>query len=439
MRNTTFVFLFIVTCAVPRAGADGMLDPSFGDGGLVRTNFDEWGPFAQDVALSTAVMSDGRAVVAGYTDVNLENTEMTVARYLVSGALDTSFDGDGRATIFFTVPPPGPGYFAGAEAVLLQPDGRVVLVGWAGTEVQSFFGLARLNADGSLDASFGTNGRVLTSFGTFAGARTGLLQPDGRIVAVGWVGSSNIAAARYNPDGSLDPTFGGDGTVTVTVPGSFDVQAVVLQPDGKLVIAGTSPTTFPIRNFGLVRLLPDGALDTSFGGDGIVSADFGAIETGYSVILLPDGRLVVAGAQTLMATPNSPINLAVARYLPDGSVDTTFGTFGVVYANTGAQECATEIIRLPNGNLLAAGSIFRKTGDFLLVRFLPDGVLDPTFGVDGFLRTNFEPNSPDTCNAAALAGPDLVLTAGSTRGFPSDYGLARYIVNTGGEVSFGVE
>jgi uncharacterized delta-60 repeat protein len=207
------------------------------------------------------------------------------------------------------------------------------------------------------------------------------------------------------------------------------------------VIAGTSPTGFSLRNFGLVRLLPDGTLDTSFGGDGIVSSDFGAIETGFSVILLPDGRLVVAGARTLMATPTSPVDIALARYLPDGSVDTTFGTGGVVIASMSPVEWATQLMRLPDGKLLAAGSIFRKKGDFLLARFLPDGVLDTTFGNDGFLRTNFNAGS-DECNAAALAGPDLVLTVGTTTPvgqFDSDYALARYIVTTGGELKSGVE
>jgi uncharacterized delta-60 repeat protein len=422
-------------CAVPRVGADGMLDPSFGNGGLVTTAFP--GSFPQDVALSLMVMPDGRAVAAGSTNINLIQTDIAVARYLFSGDLDTTFGGDGRVTIPF---PQQGGSYSTAEAVLLQADGRLVLVGGTVGDFFASFALARLNADGSLDPSFGTGGLVTAPAN--AVAATGLLQPDGRIVAAGATGTSSIMVARYNADGSLDPTFGGDGTVTVTVPGSFDVQAVVLQPDGKLVIAGTSPTGFSLRNFGLVRLLPDGALDTSFGGDGIVSSDFGAIETGFSVILLPDGRLVVAGARTLMATPTSPVDIALARYLPDGSVDTTFGTGGVVIASMSPVEWATQLMRLPDGKLLAAGSIFRKKGDFLLARFLPDGVLDSTFGVDGFLRTNFEPNSPDECNAAALAGPDLVLTVGTTTPagrFDSDYALARYIVTTGGEVTSGVE
>jgi uncharacterized delta-60 repeat protein len=437
MRGAT-VLLIGSLCFVPAVAADGMLDPSFGRGGLVRTHFDEWGPVAVDAALSVVVMGDGRAVAAGYTSPNLGSTHMTAARYLASGSLDTTFDGDGRVTVVFPFPPPAFDYYAAAQAVLVQPDGKVVLVGTAADFEGAFFALARLNADGSLDSSFGTDGTVLTNIGSSPNATAGLLLPDGRIVAVGHVGFPySIAAARYNADGSLDPTFGGDGKVTIA-PGSFKAESAVLQPDGKLVIAGTSPPGFPSGNFALARLLPDGTLDMSFGGDGVVSVDFGAIEMGRSVILLPDGRLVVAGSRTLMATPNSPVDIALARYLPDGSVDTTFGNGGVVLASMSPVEYATQVVRLPNGKLLAAGSIFRKKGDFLLARFLPDGVLDTTFGNKGFLRTDFGA-SWDECQAAVLAGTDLVLTAGSTGEFPSDFALARYILTTGAEVTSEVE
>ena len=438
MRRTALLFLFVSLGAVPISGADGMLDPAFGNGGLVTTAFP--GAFSNDAALSLVMLPDGRAVAAGSTNINLETTHMAAARYLTTGALDTTFDGDGLVIVPFIFPPPATDSFSEARAVLLQPDGRVVLVGHAAGSFpnQSFIALARLNADGSLDASFGTAGRVLTPMP--GGATAGLLQPDGRIVAVGQSGSL-ISAARYNADGSLDPTFGNGGTLIVPLPGPFEIQDAALQPDGKLVIAGTMPSSpFLSRDFALVRLLPNGTLDGSFGSGGLVTSDFGGIETGNSVIVLGDGRLVLAGSRGT-ALPNTVTDFAITRYLPDGSLDTSFGTAGLALVDSGDPEYPAQIIQLPNGNLLVAGSTSNQgvVVDFLLARLLPNGSLDTSFGAGGFLRTDFA-GGPDECHAVAIAGPDRILTAGAVGPFPLDFGLARYIATTPVELlSFQVE
>jgi uncharacterized delta-60 repeat protein len=411
--TSTTVLLVGSLCAVPGLRADGMLDPSFGNGGLVVTAFP--GASSQDRALSLVVLPDGRAVAAGYTNLNLAQTDMAVARYLSSGELDTTFGGDGQVTIPF---PQTGGSYSTAEEVLLQADGRLVLVGSTLSDFGGSFALARLMADGSLDPSFGSGGRVTVP--ADEAAKAGLLQPDGRIIAMGSGANGSIVVARYNPDGSLDPTFDGDGTVTV--PGSFvEIQGAALQPDGRIVIAGTSQTGgLQTRNFALVRLLPDGALDGSFDGDGIVVSDFAGVESGYSVIVLGDGRLVLAGSRGT--------DVAVARYLPDGSLDTSFGNGGLAIVDVSPSESAHQLIELPNGNLLVAGATYDPFDplDFLLVRLLPNGSLDTTFGTGGFLTTDFN-GGPDECNAVAVAGPDLLLTAGATGDFPSDFGLARYI------------
>ena len=427
MRRIGFLAL-VVALGGTVAQADGMLDPSFGNGGLVTTDF----PGSNlDQGLSLVVLPDGRAVAAGETILNFVQADMAVARYLFSGALDTSFGGDGLATVPF---PQTGGSYSAAEAVLLQPDGGLVLIGWTIGEVGSSFALARVNADGSLDTSFGTGGRVTVP--QFAAATSGVLQPDGRIVAAGSDAGTAMLVARYNMDGSLDPTFGGDGQVTVT--GSFvDVQAVALQPDGKLVIAGTSQTgSFATRNFFLVRMLPNGALDPSFDGDGIVISDFGSVESAYSVIVQDDGRIVLAGSRSS--------DVAVARYLADGSLDTSFGNGGLALVDAASSESGHQVIQLPNGNLLVAGATYDQSNrqDFLLARLLPNGSLDTTFGTGGFLLTDFSTSS-DECNAVALAGPDLILTAGSTgrsSSQPIDFALARYIASTPVELlTFSVE
>ena len=427
MRKTGFLVLAVLLPAGPGARADGMLDPSFGKGGLVTTDFRGQIPPPYDVATSLVVLPDGRAVAAGYTNPNLENTAMAVARYLFSGALDTTFGGDGKVVIPFI----GPccDTYAVAEAVLLQPDGRLVLVGQALTVDGSGFALVRLNADGSFDGTFGTGGVVTTpAVGT---AVTALLQPDGRIVAIGTTGATSVVAARYNADGSLDPSFGSGGVAIVPISGGFYVGGAALQPDGKLVIAGAHPWPFAdLRDFALVRLLPGGTIDSSFDGDGLATADFGAIEAAQSVIVLGDGRLVVAGSRG--PVNGNPGDFALVRFMADGAVDTTFGSSGLAIADSGDPEQAEQVIQLPNGKLQAAGwaDLPGPDMDFQLARFHPDGLLDTSFGTGGLLRTDFS-GTQDQCNAVAIAGPDLLLTAGfSSVGGPYDFALARYIAST---------
>jgi uncharacterized delta-60 repeat protein len=423
MRKTTLFLLSVsLVGLVPSAGADGMLDPSFGNGGLVITSF-PGNPFlTYDAAAALVVMPDGRAVAAGGAG-DIDGPFMGAARYLTSGALDTTFGANGFASV--DCPPITVGAYPRARDAVLQPDGRIVLFGACPTlpTFQVGFLLARLTLDGTLDPSFGTGGRVFTQFPVqTALADAGVLQPDGRIVAVGSANGSTIAAARYNVDGSLDATFGTAGLLMLPLAQPFMVRDVALQPDGKLVIAGK----YGASDFGLVRLLPSGAPDPSFDGDGLATANFGGTESGDSVVILPDGRIVLGG------THNA--DLGLVRFLPGGSVDATFGTAGLATASNGGPVGADELIRLPNDNLLIAGSA-TDTGsaaDFLLARFLPGGVLDTSFGTAGFLRTDFAA-SQDGCFAVALAAPDRILTAGfvsSPSGFPGDFGLARYIATT---------
>ena len=435
MARRVLVFLAIALGAGLRAEADGMLDPSFGNGGLVVTNFP--GSQPTDLAYALVVLPDGRAVAAGKTG-DLPGM-VAAARYLSSGALDTTFSGDGLVGV-----QPNCELASGeaaAHAVLLQPDGRLVLVGNCPKQAGSEFWLGRLNEDGSLDASFGTGGQVFTPFPGGAMVTAGLLQPDGRIVAVGGgqpPGSpQSLVAARYNPDGSLDATFGTAGQLILPLAQEFRAEDAALQSDGKLVIGGIYGPLSDL-DFGLVRLLPNGAPDPTFGGDGLVTSNFGGDEGALSVIVLADGRLVAAGA----ANPG-PNVLALVRYLPDGTLDTSFGIGGLATADFGEQDTARQVVELPNGKLLVAGTTGIPRGvppgegppptvfDFLLARFHADGALDTSFGTAGFIQTDF--GSPiDECQAVAIAGPDLILTAGRTLpsqglGDISDFALARYI------------
>jgi len=419
MRTEALIILAVLLLAVPAVNADGMLDPSFGNGGLVTTGFP--GPFAMDGARALVVLPDGRAVAAGGTG-DPDGLDMAAARYLPSGALDTTFSGDGRVAVFCQ----SFGGGGGAVAALLQPDGRLVLVGeCAGLQMLT---VARFNVDGSLDPSFGTNGQVFTPFPNGVMAVAGLLQPDGRIIAVGRAFTlAALKAARYNPDGSLDPSFGTGGTLTLPpLAQPFTAEDAALQPDGKIVITGTYGPTGG-HDFALLRLLPNGALDPSFDLDGIVTSDFGAAEDSRSVIVLGDGRIVLGGSRAG--------DVALVRYLPNGSLDATFGAGGLATGDSGGNDGLGQLTLLPNGKLMVGGSLLDAQGyatDFLLARFHPDGALDTSFGSSGFIKTDFNLNWRDACDAIAVAGPDLVLTAGGTSNGAglADFALARYIATT---------
>jgi len=400
-KTASLLPLILSLTAVPPVSADGMLDPAWGNGGIVTTNFPEFLVSYDDVSV-VVVLPDGRAVAAGHAG-DTKGAVLAAARYLPSGALDTTFAGDGRVTVPCQQQTAFGG--GGATAALLQPDGRLVLVGSCPMFPDHVFWLARLNADGSLDPSFGTGGQVLTPFAGAAFASAAVLQPDGRIIAVGSGPAPSVSAlkaARYNPDGSLDPTFGSGGQVTLAFGQSVYAGSAALQPDGKLVIGGTYG---PQSNydFGVVRLLPNGAPDLSFSGDGLVTSDFGAVESGDSVMVLVDGRLVLSGIA------NVTQDFALARYLPDGTLDTSFGIGGLATVDGGGPDSAGQAVQLPNGKLLVAGTTLvpgpGSNRDFLLARFHADGALDTSFGTAGLLQTDIG-HLYEGCYAVAIAGPD---------------------------------
>ncbi len=227
--------------------------------------------------------------------------------------LDTSFNGDGWVTTDFG------GYDWGWDMVL-QKDGKIVVAGnsWPIPESNySDFVLARYNTDGSLDASFNGGGKVITDFGNAAYGTSVSLQPDGKIVMAGsvyGVSQVNMAVVRYNPDGNLDTSFNSNGKVIANFVDSSLGEAVVVQPDGKIIVAGD--TTIASENgFAMARYNPDGNLDTSFNIDGkIIFTNFGLKDLVNAIALQTDGKIILAGI-----TDNIETGFAIARYNGDGT------------------------------------------------------------------------------------------------------------------------
>ena len=348
------------------------------------------------------------------------------------------------------------GTYDWAHATADQPDGAIVAAGESNASGTHDFAVARYTAAGALDPSFGGDGLVATDFGgsddwVYALA----LQPDGRIVVAGvsdHSGSKDFALARYDTDGSLDPTFGSGGRVLLPVrPLTTDiVRGVVLQPDGKVLAAGvTFDDTVSLRphgDFMLVRYSRDGQLDPSFGVGGIVTTNFEgeSYDEPQAIVLQPDGRIVLGGSSNTgggIGRIFGADNLALARYLPNGLLDPAFGQTGKVVVDAGSLFESIRALALdPSGRIVAAGRTSgERRGDLLLSRFNPDGTLDPTFGTThrGLTITDLG-TGEEGLTGLALASDGTIVTGGIVAPNPhGDLAIMRY--DTGGQFdrSFG--
>lgn len=383
---------------------DGSLDPSFdGDG----KRADDFGNFAA-TARGVITQPDGKIIVAGDTD------DFALMRYHPNGSLDLSFAGDGKVTTNIDGNDFG-------SAVALQPDGRIVVAG----KSENKFAVARYNADGSLDPAF-SGGTVTTTIGAASGATAVALQADGKIVVAGASGPSNgtnedFAVARYLPNGMPDLTFGSGGQVVTGIGNENDqATALKLQLDGKILVSGNAMIG-ATRQIAVVRFNSNGSLDGSFGSFGVVATDFGADQgLAFAMALEPNGRIVVAGS-TLDA--NNIYRFALVRYLANGSLDSSFDGDGRVITPIGLViDLATAVVIQPDGKILAAGQGFFNS-DFLFtaVRYDPNGALDGSFGSGGKVIVDVS-SGADNVTALALDSSGRAVLAGQADGL---FGLVR--------------
>jgi len=421
--------LGVLTTQLGSAQADGgALDPAFGNGGVVITATPD--STAQENADLTAValQADGKIVAGGHVKPPPSHgTTFAVARYNSDGSLDSSFGTGGMVTTDFGVDGEG------VNGLAIQPDGKIIAAGEAG----GVLALARYNPDGSLDPTFGSGGIPGTvESGVIAGGHEGVaLQPDGKIVVAG--GLQDMVVARYNADGSLDTSFGNAGVVS-TPQSDFEYgTAVALTPDGKIIVAGSRsnslPDSGPDRSFLVERLNSDGSPDASFGASGIATVTVAAWDFGYSLALQPDGKVLVGGT----SETGSQQALTFARLLPDGALDHSFGDQGVVTTTENGHHylyIASSLLLQPDGKVVAAGDGSSTSGpgsEFGLARYFPDGSLDSSFGADGVLTTAFGADSGIT-RAATLQPDGRIVVVGSSFSTtpPSDaisFTLARYL------------
>ncbi|HEX8735957.1 MAG TPA: FG-GAP-like repeat-containing protein [Pyrinomonadaceae bacterium] len=444
LRVGCFALAFFCVCpsGVVMA-APGDLDATFGASGKVITTDFRPDPSASSAAYAVAIQPDGKIVVTGTTGELagvFYNYYLILARYNADGSLDASFGSGGRVTSNLG------SIQVVVNAIALQPDGKILVGGQSplgGPPDQNVglnFFLARFNNNGSVDANFGNGGFTATDFsgGTTNddGINSIVVQPDGKIAVAGYSrqGSSrDFAMARYNPDGSPDNSFDNDGKLVTAFSGNDDeAYALLLQTDGKLIAAGYG--SVPGFDFALARYNPNGSLDTGFDGDGKATLDFGgSTDQGRAAVLEPNGKIVVAGnARLAGAQPD----MAIARFNTDGSPDTTFDADGKNTIDfSGLGDAAYAMVRQVNGKYVTGGyatvSASSAERDFGLARFNANGAVDTTFGTGGKTTTRFSTFiGDDFIRGLALqadgkivaAGGGITQANGSTR-----LALARYI------------
>ncbi len=410
------------------------LDPFFGNGGKVTANFSQGAASAN----AMAVQGDGKILLAGgtYDPSTRVLIDFALARFNPDGTPDTAFGPQGEKTVDL---------FGGSDTatcLAVRADGKFLVGGYSSRSgTGTDFALAQFNLDGTLDTSFGTGGKVATDFsGGDDRAESMALQPDGKIVLGGSATTgtgADFALARYNPDGSLDPSFGGNGKVTFDFFGGNDnAYAILLQRDGKILIGGGCSQVQGPYSLALARVNPNGALDASFGqgGKDALLSDY-VSHSFHTLALQPDGKILAGGGYPYESA------FDLARYNPDGTLDASFHNGGYVsFVDTGSsggfigsEYPISGILVQPDGRILLANSTYSgsnpNTLDFTLSRLTPSGYADTTGSPPVYFDLADFNHNDDIATSAALQPDGKVLLAGfSQDAFGKVIGmdLARY-------------
>lgn len=379
--------------------AAGDLDTSFAGDGIFTDNIA--GSHTQGHAV--IVQPDGKIVVGGATD-SLGNSALryAIARFNPDGSLDNSFSNDGTN---YDINIRGT-----AAGLALHDDGTIVQCGF-GT---NGFTLFRYSSSGVLDTGFGlaSYARLIIGGGAEEGCEGLAIQPDDKIIAAGWGGNNtdpDVVVARFTITGTLDTSFDSDGYVTLDIVGEEDQASdVLLQPNGKIVIAGNS-VNGGVRSALLARFDSAGTLDTTFGVNGVVIPTFGASgpDVFESIVQLDNGQLLVTGSRD----DGSQNDIILLRYSADGVLDTTFGTNGVVITPIGSNYSLGNGLAVLNGGSIAVAGLTDSgsNNDVVVIRYLSDGTLDSAFGTGGVMTLDLG-NEDEAQDVAFQADGRIVIT-----------------------------
>src|SRR5215204_894512 len=343
--------------------------------------------------------------------------------------LDTSFNGTGYSVQTIV---PNPNYSLG-YSFAIQSDGKIVLAGdIVRSNQQDEFGLMRLNADGTLDQTFGTGGVVIARYGPSSDSAAKVrIQPDGKILLAGksWTEGTayNIMLVRYNPNGTLDTTFNSTGIKTVNINGeSYDYAGdLALQADGKIVVVGDTTSGFGMTgNMLVLRFNTDGTLDSTFDGDGILLITTPSGGAAGQIIILADGKYLVTGYRNDGVKPN----FLLMRLNSNGTFDTSFGTGGSTTTSVSSNpNYISSTDRQSDGKIVVVGSNY-------IARYSPDGILDTSFGTGG---TTHVPSPYETNYIRVTAGDKIMVSSRGVYRFTAN-GVLDTHFNNGGFRPMGV-
>ncbi len=401
---------------------NGELDNSFGLNGIATANSGE-----SLEARSLAMQNDGKLIAAGYSNKGGRDN-FALVRYTIDGNKDFTFGNNG-----IVITPLGISSYS--NKVLIQPDGKIVLVGSSKSNNQSDynFTLARYNSDGTLDNTFGHNGAVFTTIGTsMSYPYSAQIQIDRKIVVAGlsFNGKKVITLVRYKVDGSLDNTFGSGGVVTTPIGVSdSEARSVAIQEDGKIVVAGDYSNGFNNNDFVIARYDSNGVLDFSFGTNGITLTPIGEHnDEPNSVIIQNDGKIIAAGHKYNL----SEGDFALVRYNSNGLLDDSFGNNGIkITSIENSSEKAYAVAKLSNGKIVATGSIDSDTdgSNSITIRYNADGSLDNTFGDNGIVITEVKYSMEYTTSVVLQNKNDnekIITLSNIWNGSDNDFALSRF-------------
>ena len=378
----------------------------------------EFGDYKSAVK-AIALQQDGKIVAVGSTFNNSTYHRYALARYNADGSLDQTFGTEGKIVGDF------PDEKMALTSVFVQPDGKIVASGIIYNQYfDSEFVMIRFNEDGSVDTGFGTNGMVIEGQLTINSVK---MLSDGKILAAGFnsnpTGSErHIAVLRFNSDGSIDTSFAQNGYYITSLAQKNFANAMQVLPDGKIVIGGVISNN-SLSDFCVIRLMPDGNTDPDFGQDGFASFDYDITDEITSLCVQPDGKIVFSG----YTGDTMEYHYAVMRLNENGTIDHSFGDDGLVTGTGGSMAKNVEVEA--SGKILVAGSYGEgssKTASML--RFNADGSLDAEFGENGLITTAF--SSSCQANAMTLQSDGKIILggeAGSTGGtYNPNFALMRY-------------
>ena len=424
MKSIFQIFTIILGFVQPMVAQFGNLDSTFNINGKVITEFIPPGANAK----AGGLQSDGKIIAAG-TIGNSNKSYFGAVRYNTNGALDSTFAVDGKAII-----PIGTQQRDHLNAMVIQPDDKIILAGTTSKDTNSQIALLRLLPDGVLDSTFGINGITILALEGRSNNGTSLaMQHDGKIFLAGYISSSKTDAllCRFTPEGIPDSSFGTSGKIITNIPFySHGANAIAIQPDGKIVIGGSIgyfafEGVVPIFDFSLIRYHQNGQLDSTFNEDGIVRTSISQwVDQLYGLAIQPDGKIIAAG-HTNSGDPNHRnFEFVIARYNEDGALDTDFGTDGLAITPFGIDnDGANSVAIQKDGKIVAVGQTGWTSSDFALARYNVDGTVDTTWGINGMITTDF--NSSGDYGSAVILQPDgKIVAIGSNGGY---FELARYL------------